>query len=49
MEMDFNRRAGFTAADDRMPEFMLLEKLPPHNQTFTVSDKDLDSVMDFTR
>jgi aldehyde:ferredoxin oxidoreductase len=49
MEADFNRRAGFTAVDDRMPEFMTLEKLPPHNHTFDMPGKDLDSTLAFTR
>lgn len=47
MEKDFNRRAGFTSADDRLPEFFLNEKLPPHNVVFDVSDEDLDSVLKF--
>ena len=46
-ERDFNARAGFTAADDRLPEFMLKEKLPPHDITFKVSDQDLDSVFNW--
>jgi len=45
--MDFNRRAGFTSADDRLPEFFKLEKLPPHDVVFDVSDEDLDSVLKF--
>jgi len=47
METDFNRRAGFTSADDRLPEFFKTEKLPPHNTVFDVSDDDLDSVLKF--
>ncbi|MFW9823970.1 MAG: aldehyde ferredoxin oxidoreductase family protein [Candidatus Thorarchaeota archaeon] len=43
-ELDFNKRAGFTALDDRLPEFMMEEKLPPHNEVFNVSDDELDSV-----
>ena len=35
------------AADDRIPEYMHTEKLPPHDAVFTVSDADLDSVYDF--
>jgi len=46
-EIDFNRRAGFTSADDRLPEFFRIEKLPPHNLVFDVSDEDLDSVLKF--
>ena len=47
MEREFNRRAGFTSADDRLPEFFKLEKLPPHNEVFDVSDEDLDSAFQF--
>ena len=47
MERLFNEAAGFTAADDRIPEYMHTEKLPPHDVVFTVSDADLDSVYDF--
>jgi len=47
MERMYNTKAGFTAADDRLPEFFYKEKLPPHNVVFTVSDEDLDSVFDF--
>ncbi len=46
-ERDFNARAGFTAEQDRLPEFFQKEPLPPHNITFQVSDKDLDSVFNF--
>jgi len=41
-ELEFNRRAGFTAADDRLPEFMCHEPLPPHNVVFDVPDSELD-------
>jgi len=47
MEVDFNTRAGFTRADDRLPEFFRMEKLSPHDVVFDVSDEDLDSVLDF--
>lgn len=47
MERMYNAKAGFTAADDRLPKFFLEEKLPPHNVVFTVTDADLDSVFDF--
>jgi len=46
-ERDFNRRAGFTAEHDRLPDFFLKEKLPPHNITFGVSDEELDQVFKF--
>ncbi|MFW6184911.1 MAG: aldehyde ferredoxin oxidoreductase family protein [Chloroflexota bacterium] len=44
MERLFNEKAGFTAADDRPPEFMRYEMLPPHNEVWTVTDEELDSV-----
>jgi aldehyde:ferredoxin oxidoreductase len=43
-ELAFNRAAGFTEADDRMPEFMLYEKLPPHDVTWDVPNETLDAV-----
>jgi aldehyde:ferredoxin oxidoreductase len=47
LERAFNRRAGFTAADDRLPEWMTTEPLPPQNSVFDVSEEDLDSIFDF--
>jgi aldehyde:ferredoxin oxidoreductase len=47
LERKFNARAGFTQADDRIPDWMTREKLPPHDAVFDVSDEDLDRV--FTR
>ncbi len=43
-ELAFNRAAGFTPADDRMPEFMTYEKLPPHDVVWDVTDETLDAV-----
>jgi aldehyde:ferredoxin oxidoreductase len=43
-EWAFNEAAGFTKSHDRLPEFMKYEKLPPHNVTFDVPDKELDKV-----
>ncbi len=40
----FNERAGFTNLDDRLPEFMRYEKLPPHNVVWDVPDEELDKV-----
>ena len=47
LEREFNRAAGFTCADDRLPEWMAREPLPPHNVVFDVAEKDLDSVFDW--
>ena len=46
-ERDFNMQAGLTAEHDRLPEFFKKEALPPHNITFKVTDKDLDSVFNW--
>ena len=43
-ERAFNEAAGITKADDRMPEFMKLEKLPPHDVTWDIPDEALDAV-----
>ncbi len=43
-ELEFNRKAGFTKAHDRLPEFFKLEALPPHNVTFDVTEEELDKV-----
>jgi aldehyde:ferredoxin oxidoreductase len=45
-ELEFNRRAGITAADYRIPEYMREEPLSPHNVTFDVPDSELDAVFD---
>ncbi len=45
-ERDFNARAGFTKADDRLPRYFKREPLAPHNVTFDVSDAELDSVFE---
>jgi aldehyde:ferredoxin oxidoreductase len=45
-EIEFNRRAGITAAQHRIPEYMREEPLPPHNAVFDVPDADLDAVFD---
>lgn len=46
-ERDFNAKAGFNKADDRLPEFFQTEKLPPHDVTFDISDDELDEVFNF--
>ncbi len=47
VEREFNTKAGFTAADDRLPEFFQTEKLPPHNETFDIKPEELDKVFNF--
>jgi len=46
-EWEFNKKAGFTNAHDRLPEFMTTEPIPSQGTVFDVSTQDLDSVMDF--
>jgi len=43
-ERAFNEAAGFTRHDDRLPEFMKYEKLPPHNVTNDLPDSVFDAV-----
>lgn len=44
LEREFNKRAGFTARDDRLPGYMSKEPLPPHNTVFDVPDQQLDEI-----
>jgi aldehyde:ferredoxin oxidoreductase len=46
-ERAFNAKAGFTAEHDRLPDYFLKEKLPPHNITFMVKDEELDQVFNW--
>jgi aldehyde:ferredoxin oxidoreductase len=47
LEREFNRRAGFTSKDDRMPEWMTREPLPPTNAVFDVPDEELDTLFNW--
>lgn len=46
-ERAFNRRAGFTKDDDRLPEFFYEEPLPPHNKVVMISDEEMDETFNF--
>jgi aldehyde:ferredoxin oxidoreductase len=46
-EREFNRRAGFTEKDDRLPKMFYEEPLPPHNKVVVISDEEMDSTFDF--
>jgi len=46
-EREFNAAAGFTAKDDRLPDYFKTEPIAPHNVTFGVSDEELDSVHNY--
>ena len=45
-ELEFNRRAGITKNDYKIPEYMREEPLPPHNTVFDVPDADLETLFD---
>lgn len=47
MEREFNEKAGFGPAHDRLPRYFHREALAPHNVTFDVPDKELDAVFNF--
>ena len=46
LERAFNHAAGFTTADDRLPEWMTREALPPLDPVFDVPNKTLDTLFD---
>jgi aldehyde:ferredoxin oxidoreductase len=46
-EREFNRRAGFTEDDDRLPGFFYKEPLPPHNKVVLIRDEEMDETLDF--
>lgn len=46
MEREFNRRAGFTAKDDRLPKWMMEEVIPENGAVFDVSEEVLDHIFD---
>ena len=47
LEREFNQMAGFTSLDDRLPEWMYEEPVPPNQAVFDVPDEDLDTVFDW--
>jgi aldehyde:ferredoxin oxidoreductase len=46
LELEFNRKAGFTKRDDRLPEFMTYETVAPHDAVWDIPDSDIDKVFD---
>ena len=46
-ERAFNQAAGFTAKDDRLPDYFKNEALAPHNVTFGVKEEELDTVFNW--
>jgi aldehyde:ferredoxin oxidoreductase len=47
LEREFNKKAGFTSKDDRLPEWMTRETLPPNNTVFDVKEDELDTLYDW--
>ncbi len=47
VERDFNAKAGFTSAQDRLPDYFKNTALAPHNVTFGVTDAELDTVFNW--
>ncbi len=45
-EKDFNQKAGFTKAHDRLPD-MFKEPLPPHNTIWDFTDEELQEAVSF--
>jgi aldehyde:ferredoxin oxidoreductase len=46
-ELEFNRNAGFTSKDDRLPKMFYEEPLPPTNKVVVITDEQMDSTFDF--
>lgn len=46
-ELEFNKKAGFTNKDDRLPPMFYNEPLPPYNVVVKVTDEQMDSTFDF--
>jgi aldehyde:ferredoxin oxidoreductase len=46
-ERDFNKRAGFTNAHDRLPRYFYTDPIAPHNQVFGMTDEELDQVFNW--
>jgi aldehyde:ferredoxin oxidoreductase len=47
LELEFNKKAGFTTVDDRLPVWMTKEVLPQVNTTFDVPNDELDSIFNW--
>ena len=43
-ELAFNHAAGWTDIHNRLPEFMVREKLPPHNVVFDIPQDEIDPI-----
>ncbi|NOX14897.1 MAG: aldehyde ferredoxin oxidoreductase [Epsilonproteobacteria bacterium] len=47
IEHAFNLKAGLGSADDRVPEFMKYEKLPPHDAIWDFTNEEIDEFWNF--
>ncbi|HCU81299.1 MAG TPA: aldehyde ferredoxin oxidoreductase [Chloroflexi bacterium] len=47
LEIKFNHAAGFGPEDNRLPEWMQTEELPPFNTVFDVPNDQLDSIFNW--
>jgi len=47
LEREFNRLAGFSSADDRLPEWTTREPLPPHDAVFDIPPAELDTIFNW--
>lgn len=46
-ERGFNRKAGLTNKDDRLPAMFYKEPLSPHNAVVLISDEEMDTTFEF--
>jgi len=46
-ELEFNKKAGFTKKQDRLPKMFYEEPLPPHNKVILIPDNEMDTTFDF--
>jgi len=46
-EREFNRKAGFTNKDDRLPTMFYKEPLPPQNAVVLISNEEMDTTFEF--
>lgn len=44
LERNFNKQAGFTKKDDKLPDFMYTEVLPSTNTVFDITEEELEAV-----
>lgn len=47
LEKEFNRKAGFTSEDDKLPDFMYQEELSPQNTVFDFTKEELEKVLPY--